>query len=143
MNEDIPYGYHIDKTLKRIQASYLKAFTDQGINLTIEQWVILQRIYELGDNASQSEITKTNYRNRATTSRVISGLAAKNLITKARFDGDSKRYKLNITKQGQKVVHKVIPIVNQLRTVGYKNIEENESKIFLEVLDKISQNFED
>ena len=143
MKEDIPYGYHIDKTLKKIQSSYLKAFADQGIDLTIEQWVILQRIYELGDMASQSEITKTNYRNRATTSRVISGLAAKELIIKDRFDGDFKRYKLVITDLGTEIVRKVLPIVNQLRRIGYKNIEQEESEIFLQVLEKISQNFEE
>jgi len=35
--------------------------------MTIEQWVILYRIYQLGDDASQSEIVKSNFRNRATT----------------------------------------------------------------------------
>ena len=77
MKQPSGYGFLIDKTLKKLQSIYLYAFKDNGVDLTIEQWAILHRIYELGDEASQTEITKTNYRNRATTSRVISGLVKK------------------------------------------------------------------
>ena len=143
MKQPSGYGFFIDKTLKKLQSIYLKAFKENDIDLTIEQWAILHRIYILGDEASQTEITKTNYRNRATTSRVIAGLVNKGLISKDRFKGDSKRYRLSVTPSGKKIVDTVEPIMYSLRSVGISDISNEDYGIFLSVLDKIWTNFDD
>ena len=142
MKKTTGYGFLIDKTLKKIQSIYLQAFKEQGVDLTIEQWAILHRIYEMGADASQTEITKTNYRNRATTSRVISGLVNKGLITKDRFEGDSKRYRLTVTDAGHKIVKTVEPIMYKLRAVGMTDINQKDYDTFITVLDKIWNNYE-
>ena len=142
MKQPSGYGFLIDKTLKKLQSIYLQAFKDNGVDLTIEQWAILHRIYELGDEASQTEITKTNYRNRATTSRVISGLVKKELLEKDRFKGDSKRFKLTITAKGHKIIAIVEPIMYRLRDVGVTDINQKDYDTFITVLDKIWNNYE-
>ena len=142
MKQPSGYGFLIDKTLKKLQSIYLQAFKDNGVDLTIEQWAILHRIYELGDEASQTEITKTNYRNRATTSRVISGLVKKELLEKDRFKGDSKRFKLTITPKGHKIIAIVEPIMYRLRDVGVTDINQKDYDTFISVLDKIWNNYE-
>ena len=58
------FGLYLDLTLKKISETYLRVFKKNNINLTIEQFVILQRIDMLGSNASQKDIVETNYRNR-------------------------------------------------------------------------------
>ncbi len=85
------FGVYLDRTLKKVQATFLAAFAENNIDLTIEQWVILRRVHLLGADASQSEISNTNFRNRATTSRVISGLCKKGFLNKSRFRDDQKR----------------------------------------------------
>ena len=75
MKENQRFGIYIERTFKKIISTYQQVFRDNNIDLTIEQWVILQRIDTLGQNASQAEIANTSYRNRATTSRVIEGFA--------------------------------------------------------------------
>ena len=111
------FGLYLDLTLKKISETYLRVFKKNNINLTIEQFVILQRIDMLGSNASQKDIVETNYRNRATTSRVISGLCKKNLVIKKRFKSDLKRYKLIITKDGYLELEKAKPHVDE-RFIG-------------------------
>ena len=140
MKQPSGYGFSIDKTLKKLQSIYLQAFKEHGVDLTIEQWAILHRIYELGDKASQTQITKTNYRNRATTSRVIAGLVKKGLITKDRFEGDSKRYKLTVIPKGHKIIKIVEPIMYRLRAVGMTDINQKDYNTFISVLDKIWNN---
>lgn len=142
INTDIGFGKYIDKTLKKITSSYLGVFKQHEIDLSLEQWVILSGIHELGDNASQSEISNSNYRNRATTSRLISGLTRKGLVEKIRFEGDQKRYKLAITKSGHDLINKVTPLITKLRMTGYKNINQEEVAIFMKVLDQIWINFD-
>jgi DNA-binding MarR family transcriptional regulator len=134
-------GLHLDLVLRRVQDAYLRKFQELGMDLTIEQWVILYRIYQLGDDASQSDIVKSNFRNRATTSRVIGKLEHKSWITKTRFNGDMKRFKLELTTKGRAVVEAVEPHANTLRKQAIKGLDVLEFDTFLKVLDAIGDNY--
>ena len=142
MNTNKGFGLYLDRTYHKINATYTQAFKENNINLTIEQWVILQRIYLLGEEASQSAISKISYRNRAATSRVIGGLCKKGFVTKSRFKGDAKRYKLELTEEGEAVVQQVLPLTRKLRGVAYQNLHEDEFEIFLDVLNQIWENYD-
>ena len=135
-------GLHLDLVLRKIQDAYLRRFEMLGVDMTIEQWVILHRIYELGEEASQSEIVRSNFRNRATTSRVIGGLERKAWINKTRFEGDQKRFKLELTTNGQEIIDLVMPHALQLRKLAIKNMDVLEFETFLRVLDQIGDNYE-
>ncbi len=136
------FGVYLDRTLKKVQATFIAAFAENSIDLTIEQWVILRRVHLLGVEASQSEISNTNFRNRATTSRVISGLCKKGLLKKSRFRDDQKRYKLSMTPQGQELMQRVMPLIKEIRAMSIENISEAEFDIFLKVLDEIWENYD-
>ena len=136
-------GLHLDLVLRKVQVAYLKKFKELNINMTIEQWVILYRIYQLGDEASQSNIVKSNFRNRATTSRVIGGLDRKGWITKSRFKGDLKRFKLKLTKEGQNVINTIEPHANILRKQAIIGLNISEFETFLNVLDRIGENYQE
>jgi DNA-binding MarR family transcriptional regulator len=112
-----------------------------GIDMTIEQWVILYRIHQLGDDASQAEIVRSNFRNRATTSRVIGGLERKGWISKKRFKGDKKRFRLVLTPLGTDIIAQIEPRANALRKLAVKDLNPEDFHIFLSVLDKIGDNY--
>ncbi len=134
-------GLHLDLVLRKIQKAYLRAFDELGIAVTIEQWVILHQIHELGERASQREIVKGNFRNRATTSRVIGGLERKGWIAKTRFEGDQKRYKLELTPEGKRIIDITLPIAHQLRKQAIVDVDPKEFEVFLKVLDQIGENY--
>lgn len=134
-------GLHLDLVLRKIQKRYLEVFDDHGIQITIEQWVLLHKIYELGESAAQAEIVRTDFRNRATTSRVISGLERKGYIRKERFEGDRKRFKLSLSTEGQLLVNRALPLAEKLRATALRGIAEEDFRIFLRVLDAIGQNY--
>ena len=134
-------GLHLDLVLRKVQDAYLRKFQELNLDLTIEQWVILYRIYQLEDKASQSDIVKSNFRNRATTSRVIGKLENKGWISKTRFEGDMKRFKLELTQQGRVVVDTIEPHANQLRKQAIKGLDVLEFETFLKVLDQIGDNY--
>ncbi|WP_047247398.1 MarR family winged helix-turn-helix transcriptional regulator [Maribacter thermophilus] len=137
------FGVYIDRTLKKVQHTFLQVFADNDIDLTIEQWVILQRVHLEGKEASQADIAKSNFRNRATTSRVISGLCKKGLLKKSRFRDDQKRYKLEMTEEGQLLMKKVMPLIKDLRRVSTIDISDDEFETFYKVLDQLYQNFDE
>ncbi len=136
------FGVYIDRTLKKVQGTFLQAFAENDIDLTIEQWVILQRVDLEGKDASQADIAKSNFRNRATTSRVISGLCKKGYLKKSRFRDDQKRYKLIVTEEGTALMQKVLPLIQDLRKVSAQGISEEEFEIFYKVLDQLYENFD-
>ncbi|GMN06039.1 hypothetical protein MTsPCn5_14280 [Croceitalea sp. MTPC5] len=135
-------GLHLDLVLRKIQEAYLRKFEALDIEMTIEQWVILHRISQLGDAASQAEIVKSNFRNRATTSRVIGGLERKSWIKKTRFEGDMKRFKLELTSRGKALIALISPHADQLRAQAIKDLDIMEFETFLRVLDQIGENYE-
>lgn len=135
-------GLHLDLVLRKVQEAYLNKFKELQIDMTIEQWVILYRIYQLGDDASQSEIVKSNFRNRATTSRVIGGMERKGWITKTRFKGDFKRFKLELTDKGKELIFILEPHANLLRKKAISGLDTVEFDTFLKVLNQIEKNYE-
>ncbi|UJH68409.1 MarR family winged helix-turn-helix transcriptional regulator [Allomuricauda sp. SCSIO 65647] len=134
-------GLHLDLVLRKVQDAYLRKFDGLGVDMTIEQWVILHQIYELGDGASQRDIVQSNFRNRATISRVIGGLERKGWINKTRFDGDQKRFKLELTPEGQQIIEEVLPHAFALRKQAINHLDVIEFETFLKVLDQIGENY--
>lgn len=134
-------GLHLDLVLRKVQEAYLRKFAELEVEMTIEQWVILHQVYELGENASQKEIVQTNFRNRATISRVIGGLERKGWLKKARFEGDQKRFKLELTPKGKSIIELVLPHAKHLRKQAINNLNSSEFETFLGVLDQIGENY--
>ena len=141
MDRRAGFGVLLDGTFKRIKTHYSDAFKTEGIPITPEQWTILEIIDNLGEKASQKEVSNLSYRNKTTTSRIIDGLVKKELIERTRFKGDLKRVRLLLTKDGERLVAKTSPIVKRLRDIGYKNISENDFDIFIEVLKRLQVNY--
>ena len=134
-------GLHLDLVSRKVQDAYLRKFEELGVDMTIEQWVILHQVYELGDAASQREIVQSNFRNRATISRVIGGLERKGWVQKTRFKGDQKRFKLELTQQGQQIIDEVLPEAQKLCQMAITNLDSGEFDNFLRVLEQIGENY--
>ncbi|MGD1945375.1 MAG: MarR family winged helix-turn-helix transcriptional regulator [Croceivirga sp.] len=135
-------GLHLDLVLRKVQEAYLRTFRSLNLEMTIEQWVILHQVHELGVYASQREIVQTNFRNRATISRVIGGLERKGWLKKTRFEGDQKRFKLELTSKGQEIIDMVLTYAITLRKQTVKNLDMEEFHTFLKVLNQIGSNYE-
>lgn len=135
-------GLHLDLVLRKIQDAYLRTFELLGVDMTIEQWVILHQVHEFGEAASQRDIVQSNFRNRATISRVIGGLERKGWVKKTRFKGDQKRFKLKLTEQGQNIIDLVLPKAQILRQRAIINLDTGEFDNFLRVLEQIGANYQ-
>ena len=141
MDKTESYGYQIDITLKKVQEAYISAFKENDIDLSIEQWAIVYYIHDLGHSASQSKITQLNFRNRATTSRVIRGLVEKGYVERFKLPGNKKEYMLSLSPSGKLLLMRVLPIVKALRKKGLKHISKKDITIFLTVLEQIGENY--
>lgn len=124
-----------------VQLAYQQHFSDNNIGLTIEQWVLLDYIQKLSPGALQSDLSKLNFRNRATTSRVVKGLLRKGLVAKLRLENNQKQYILDLTNEGVKKWHSANQVVQKLRRLGKKDISSVDFNVFLSVLEKVHDNY--
>ena len=88
-----------------------------------------------------SRVAQLNFRNRATTSRVIKGLMEKNYVERFKLSGNKKEYFLRLTKSGLNLLEHVLPIVVGLRKTGVQHISKKDFSVFLNVLDQIATNY--
>ena len=96
---------------------------------------------KLSPNALQSDLAKLNFRNRATTSRVVKGLIQKGLVEKTRPANNQKQYILVLTKAGREAWAQANQSVQKLRTQGKKKISESDFNVFLSVLEQVHENY--
>jgi DNA-binding MarR family transcriptional regulator len=103
--------------------------------------VLLDYIKKLSPGALQSDLSKLNFRNRATTSRVVKGLILKGLVAKLRLENNQKQYVLDLTNEGVKKWHSANQVVQKLRRLGKKDISSSDFNVFLSVLEKVHENY--
>lgn len=135
-------GTYIDRTLKIIRWNYLQAFKAAGVDITTEQWVVLDQL-SLKSGISLTGLANRTFKNTATLSRIIDLLCQKGLIKRQRQDQDRRQYELHLTDSGVTVVKKLRPIVFELRRQGWKNISQSDYEHFIQIIDQIYSNFEE
>ena len=135
------FGATIDRTLKIIKANYQKAFNEVGVDITTEQWVLLDTLYQ-NNGISQNDLANGSFKNAPTVSRIIDLLCKKGLTERHRFENDRRRYKIFLTPLGNEIYKKALPIVIDLRAKGWKNLSEKDYLDFNRIMDQIFLNFE-
>ena len=135
------FGAVIDRTLKIIKANYQKAFNEIGIDITTEQWVLIDALYK-NNGISQNELASGSFKNAPTISRIIDLLCKKGLTERQRFENDKRQYKIFLTPLGKKTYRKALPIVINLREKGWESLNEKDYEHFNRIMDQIFSNFE-
>jgi len=118
------YGTLIDRTMKIIRQNYLHTFKAIGVDITTEQWVMIDYLAK-NNGVSQSELANSSFKNAPTVSRIIDLLEKKKYVKRERFENDRRRYKIFLTDEGMAIFEKAQPEVQQLRTKGWEGLSED------------------
>jgi len=132
-------GYYLERTTRIVKLSYLQAFAQLGVDITPEQWVMLDSLYQR-NGQSQTELAGDSYKNAPTVSRILDLLEKKGLVERQRFANDRRRYKIFLTKEGQVTVEKVKPAVATLREQGWQQLTDADYSTFLRIMNQIFEN---
>ncbi|MFK8103189.1 MAG: MarR family winged helix-turn-helix transcriptional regulator, partial [Saprospiraceae bacterium] len=93
------FGAYIDRTMKIIRHNYLQKFKALGVDLTTEQWVIMDILYGQ-EGLSQQELATTSFKNPPTVSRIIDLLCKKKITERKPFANDRRKHKIFLTDTG-------------------------------------------
>lgn len=140
--ESKAYGTLIDRTLRMIKLQFIQGFKNGGIDLTPEQWVIIDELHHR-NGISQTELANGSFKNAPTVSRIIDLLVQKGMVERQRFENDRRRYRIFLTSQGSETFEKANPIVQDLRKKGWNKLSEEDYENFARIANQIFENFSD
>src|SRR6476660_6972282 len=131
--------YSLDKTIKTYRQFAQKRFFEQGFDITIDQWLVLNALYEKPD-ITQFEIASKVFKDTASVTRIIDLLIKKGLLIREAHSLDRRRFTLELTAEGKKLITKITGVVEQNRAIALQGITEKELIRMKETLNDIIDN---
>ncbi|MDW3651025.1 MAG: MarR family transcriptional regulator [Bacteroidia bacterium] len=139
LDESTGYLTHITALL--LKRELFEAIKKFKINITPEQWAILNRLNE-HQGLTQNEVAKISFKDNANITRIIDRLEAKGLVERRANPKDRRIWKIYITDEGRKVRDLIEPLAIEVLKKATKNIDSKEVKLYNEVAKRIVANLE-
>jgi len=135
------FGYRIDRAIKALRLDLNQRFKRNNIDITPEQWLVMNKLAQYPAGLSQSEIADNTYKDAPTTSRIIDLLCKKGFTERKPFVGDRRRHQVYLTSAGLDIVDIVTPEVEENRKIGWHNLDQNDYEVFVRIIDQIYDNY--
>jgi len=124
------------KAYRRFAQSRLDA---AGIDITIDQWLVLKTIHETADVTLQ-QVGVAVFKDFASITRIVQLLERKGLLRRKPHSTDRRRSELVLTKSGQSVIRTVEPVAQAYRRQALDGIDPAEVARLRAVLKRITEN---
>ncbi|WP_247233532.1 MarR family winged helix-turn-helix transcriptional regulator [Telluribacter sp. SYSU D00476] len=134
------YFFKIDTTIKKIRNALQKRLNEAGVDLTVDQWVLLDHIYR-EEGISQNALAEVTYKDPPTVTRIIDLLEKKALVERRMAAGDRRKFNLFLTEKGVACHNEAFPVVAEIRRKGWGELDESDYQQFVRIMDSIYNNF--
>ncbi len=108
------YSFLPEKTSHRIKQYARKPFRFYEFGITVDQWIILEKVYE-HDNLYQRELAELTFKHNPTLTKIIDLLCKKELLNRAPDKHDRQRFRIVLTAKGMNKVEEMLPYVGMIR----------------------------
>ncbi len=137
-----PFGTYIDRNYRLIRLTFLQAFKKAGVDLTTEQWVLMDLLNE-ENGLPQNELATRSFKDAPTVSRIIDLLCKKEFTERRKAEDDKRRHDIFLTEKGQAVYDEILPTVMALRQKGWEGLSDEDYDTFLRIMNQVFGNFEE
>ena len=131
--------FQIEQTSKASKIYSQREFDRLGVDITVEQWIILKIIDEHPE-ISQKELAEKSLRDPASITRTLDLLQKKGLIDRMAIPGNRRQYQLILTNAGKKLIVTYLPIVEEHRKRSTAGLSKKEINKLSELLLKMQEN---
>ncbi|MEM1003482.1 MAG: MarR family transcriptional regulator [Bacteroidota bacterium] len=131
--------YQLELTARRIKHYGQSQLNYYGIDITIEQWLVLKQVHEK-QGITQTEIIRILIKDKPTISRMVKSLMQKNLISRNHSSLDLRSHALFTTNKGEELIKKLTPIIKEIRSKGLGPLTDLEKGELNKTLFKIRNN---
>lgn len=136
------YSFLLEKTGKKIRQFARRKFREYGFEVTIDQWSVLKALYKSAP-ISQVELANHCHKDTPTVTRILDLLVDKKLAARKADELDRRRQLVALSPLGRQRVEEMLPQVRQIRMAAWQNLDEEDFKHFVRILNTIYQNLED
>ena len=135
-NNILPWLGRTSKVLDYFIADY---FETRGLKLTKVQLICLFRLQQC-NGVAQNNLADITNRDKASLARLLTTMEKKNLVARIPSKTDKRINEIHITKNGEEILKRMLPVLNDIMGEVQKNISGQEIKTVIEVLKKINKN---
>jgi DNA-binding MarR family transcriptional regulator len=139
MNFELIYPFLLDRTIRQLRRVSQQRLNEAGADITVEQWVTLYGISQ-DEGVSQIELSNGTFKDAPTTTRILDALVRKNLVFRKMDDGDRRRFNLHLTKEGRDLITRILPVVEDIRSDGWKGLTKQDFQTLKRILDTVYSN---
>lgn len=132
-------GFIIERSSKRMKQVCQQLLKENDINITVDQWVVMQ---ELNKTNGQVQISLANntFKDAPTITRIIDLLCQKGYVERVSNPNDRRRFQVFLTDSGKDLIRLVEPIIMDFRKKAYEGLDSNQLNILKESLNHIFEN---
>ncbi len=134
MNFVYTYGYMLDQAVKALKLDLHKRLQQLDLNVTPDQWFILELLFEHTKGISQNEIAVATNKDAPTVSRIIDLLCKKGFANRKPFAGDRRKHNIILSESGKQLVQTARAEIDSSYSLGWNDL----SKVDLDHLDRIT-----
>lgn len=132
--------FQIEQTSKQAKKYSQKELDRLGIDITVEQWILLKIVSET-PALSQSELAERSLRDPASITRTLDILQRKKgLLHRFNEVGDRRPYRLGLTIKGDAFVNKHLSEIERQRRQSVSGLSKEEMMELSRMLKKIREN---
>jgi MarR family transcriptional regulator, transcriptional regulator for hemolysin len=131
--------YTLEKSIKTYRQFAQKEISAKGIDITIDQWLILKTIQE-DSSISQQQLAVKVFKDFASITRMIELLVNKGYLIRNFHKEDRRRYELILSAEGVTIIKLLQPIIQNNREVALKNISKSDIQRLDSILSNIISN---
>lgn len=135
------YLFWLERAHKTVRKATTEFFKEMNIELTVDQWTIIKRLYE-GGSMTQKQLADTTYKDPASITRSLDLLEKRGVISRTAYEKDRRLYLIEITSEGKQLVDRVLPEAVKLRNRGIEGLNRGELETFKKVLATIEKNMQ-
>ena len=133
--------YSLESAIKAYRRFAQARLHAAGIDITIDQWLVLKTIHESADVTLQ-QVGAAVFKDFASVTRIVQLLEQKGLLRRKPHPTDGRRSRLLLTSAGESVIRASNPIAQANRRHALKGISAEEVEKLRVLLKRITENCE-
>lgn len=130
--------FKMDSTLKKARQMLDKRFEEATIDLTVDQWVLIERLFR-HKKLSQHQLAVLSDKDPATITRILDITCKKNLTVRMPSLTDRRSFDILLTPHGKNAFAKAQKQAIYVREKGFGRFSNGEYMNFCKFLDKICE----
>lgn len=131
--------YTLERAIKSYRQYAQHHITAAGIDITIDQWLLLKAIQE-NPGTPQNELAKAVFKDMASVTRMIELMVTKGFLVRSINGSDRRRSVLELTERGLHTLTVIQPVIETNRNSALNTLSKDELIILEDLLSRITEN---